>query len=142
MFSYTHIDMSLVVEKVHYAMAHIHIPMIRKPDGSFDSLTEYITVDLEKINEIPSKPPVKMNNAYIKTKMDEMFSIPLPKQEEVSVQIPEPLPPPPEPLPDYEKMAVDKFRILTNKTLAAESEGKKKKKLKTRPPSPDFKIKS
>ena len=138
--------MSLVVEKVHYAMAHIHIPMIRKPDGSFDSLTEYITVDLEKINVIPPKPPVKMNNAYIKTKLDEMFSNPLPKQEEVHIQLPEPLPPPPppEPLPDYEKMAVDKFRILTNKNLAAESKEKKnkKKKLKARPPSPDFKIKS
>jgi hypothetical protein len=142
------------VEKVHYAMAHIHIPMIRKPDGSFDSLTDYITINLEKINEIPAKPLIKMNNAYIKIKLDEMFSIPVSNEvddqifgsekngtEEYSVNVP----------PEVETQ-----QSIQNENAAASTmrklgetllnkKGKKKsgkKELKARSPSPDFKVKN
>lgn len=66
------------IEIIHYAMANMKFPIIRKPDGSFDSLTEFMTIELEKITEIPPKPDYKLNNEIIKQKLNELFSKPEP----------------------------------------------------------------
>jgi hypothetical protein len=111
------------IEKIDYAMAHLRIPILRKSDGTFENLTEYITVELEKISEIPPKPAVKANNAYIKAKLDEMFYVPVP---------------PSGPVENPDKDAAEKMRQLSNKFLSSEA-GKKKKKIE-RAPSPEVSI--
>ena len=54
----------------YYVLANIKIPMIRKPNGKVESLIDYISIDFEKINELPSKPDYKANYDFIKQKLD------------------------------------------------------------------------
>jgi len=57
----------------HYVLANIKIPMIRKPNGKVESLIEYISIDFEKINELPAKPDYTANYNLIKQKLDQML---------------------------------------------------------------------
>ena len=110
-------------------MAHLRVPIMRKPDGSFENLTEYITVELEKISELPPKPSVRTDNAAIKAKLDTMFYVPVPI-------VPETVPVPVE---DHDKNLADKMRQFGNKFLATASNGKKKKRIE-RAASPQVSI--
>ena len=58
---------------VQYIMATIKVPMIRQPSGKIDSLSDHTTIDFETIRGLPVKPDYKVDNAYIKTKINELL---------------------------------------------------------------------
>ena len=164
--------MTEIQQNIHYVMAVIKVPMLRQLNGSFDSLSDHTTVSFEMIDDLPTKPDYKVDNNYIKLKLNEMFAEPpialrkpsftpshIIKNDvilddvdtglEQEPTIPEPekeIEPEPEIEQEPEKdnseeIAASKLRRFSENFL---SQHKKKhsKKLKTRPPSPDFKIKS
>ena len=164
--------MTEIQQNIHYVMAVIKVPMLRQLNGSFDSLSDHTTISFEMIDDLPTKPDYKVNNNYIKLKLNEMFAEPpialrkpsftpshIIKNDvilddvdtglEQEPTIPEPekeIEPEPEIEQEPEKdnseeIAASKLRRFSENFL---SQHKKKhsKKLKTRPPSPDFKIKS
>jgi len=58
---------------VQYIMATIKVPMIRQPSGKIDSLSDHTTIDFETIRGLPLKPDYKVDNAYIKQKINELL---------------------------------------------------------------------
>jgi hypothetical protein len=58
---------------VQYIMATIKVPMIRQPSGKIDSLSDHTTIDFETIRGLPVKPDYKVDNAYIKKKINELL---------------------------------------------------------------------
>jgi len=168
--------MTEIQQNIHYVMAIIKVPMLRQLNGSFDSLSDHTTISFEMIDNLPTKPDYKVDNNYIKLKLNEMFAEPPialrkpsftpshiikndvilddidtgleepvrePEQEQILEPDPEPIlePEPALEIDNSEEIAASKLRRFGENFL---SQHKKKhsKKLKTRPPSPDFKIKS
>ena len=58
---------------VQYIMATIKVPMIRQPSGKIDSLSDHTTINFETIRGLPLKPDYKVDNAYIKQKINELL---------------------------------------------------------------------
>lgn len=156
--------MTEIQQNIHYVMAIIKVPMLRQLNGSFDSLSDHTTISFEMIDNLPTKPDYKVDNNYIKLKLNEMFAEPpiaLRKPsftsshiikndvilDNIDTGLEEPVREPelePESEPEIdnsEEIAASQLRRFGANFL---SQHKKKhsKKLKTRPPSPDFKIKS
>jgi len=63
-------------QNIHYVMAIIKVPMLRQLNGSFDSLSDHTTISFEMIDDLPTKPEYKVDNNYIKLKLNEMFAEP------------------------------------------------------------------
>ena len=68
--------MTEIQQNIHYVMAVIKVPMLRQLNGSFDSLSDHTTVSFEMIDDLPTKPDYKVDNNYIKLKLNEMFAEP------------------------------------------------------------------
>lgn len=149
-------------QNVHYIMANIQVPMMRRPNGTFDSLSDHTTISFEIIDYLPSKSDYRVDNQYIKQKLNELFPEPpivlrkpafetshtialdeieSPLHEEeietIMEQVVEPI---------VEKEMVDTaastMRKLGETLLTKKANKKSKKEIKERSPSPDFKIKS
>ena len=56
-----------------YVLANIKIPMIQKSTGKIESLLDYISIEFEKIDELPPKPDYKANYEFIKQRLDKML---------------------------------------------------------------------
>ena len=57
-----------------YVLANIKIPMIQTSSGKIESLLDYISIEFEKIDELPPKPDYKANYEFIKQRLDKMLS--------------------------------------------------------------------
>jgi len=166
-----------IQQNIHYVMAVIKVPMLRQLNGSFDSLSDHTTISFEMIDDLPTKPDYKVDNNYIKLKLNEMFAEPpialrkpsftpshIIKNDvvlddvdtglEEPVREPEQEPTMPEPNPEpiileqepekdnSDEIAASKLRRFGENFLSQHKKKHSKKGLKSRPPSPDFKIKS
>ena len=145
-------------QNVHYIMANIQVPMMRRPNGTFDSLSDHTTISFEIIDYLPSKSDYRVDNQYIKQKLNELFPEPpivlrkpafetshtialdeieSPLHEEEIETISE---------QEIEPIVVDTaastMRKLGETLLTKKTKKKSKKEIKERSPSPDYKIKS
>lgn len=57
-----------------YVLANIKIPMIQTSSGKIESLLDYISIEFEKMDELPPKPDYKANYEFIKQRLGEMLS--------------------------------------------------------------------
>jgi hypothetical protein len=117
-----------------YVLANIKIPMLRRSTGKVESLLDYISIEFEKIDELPPKPDYKANYDFIKQKLGSMLTskeesehsrdlskvVRLPHQtqplnsEEKKKDLPEPLP--------TESVSVSEERIEEPPTTPVEEE--------------------
>jgi len=70
-----------------YVLANIKIPMIRRSTGKVESLLDYISIEFEKIDELPLKPDYKANYDFIKQKLGAMLSSPTAEEKKDSTEI-------------------------------------------------------
>jgi hypothetical protein len=56
-----------------YVLANIKIPMIQKSTGQIESLLDYISIEFEKMDELPPKPDYKANYEFIKQRLGAML---------------------------------------------------------------------
>jgi len=78
-----------------YVLANIKIPMLRRSTGKVESLLDYISIEFEKIDELPPKPDYKANYDFIKQKLGAMLSSPTAEEKKDSteiIKIEEPIP--------------------------------------------------
>lgn len=136
---------------IDYVIANIKIPIMRKPNEEIEILSEFTTIDFEKIIYLPEKPNYRVNSNYIKEKVNEFCKKPekTVKQEEIinikdteiqeeevinkegikqeeNIEISK---------EEIEERLISKFKNLVLNTINNKSENK------IREPSPDFKIK-
>lgn len=71
-----------------YVLANIKIPMIRRSTGKVESLLDYISIEFEKIDELPPKPDYKANYDFIKQKLGAMLSSPTAEEKKEGVKEP------------------------------------------------------
>lgn len=111
----------LNTEYIHYVIATTRIPIMRKPNEEIEILSEFTTIEFEKINYLPEKPNYQVTSKYIEDKVNELCrEIEEKTKKELEKEI-------------ENKMISNFKKSLINTTNKSEN--------KTREPSPEFKIK-